>query len=73
MLDVGTDRQSLLADPLYMGNRHPRVSVEEYDRFLDAFVGAASSLFPHAMLHWRTSAEQRQAATRPLPRQAADL
>ncbi len=52
MLDVGTDRQSLLADPLYMGNRHPRVSAEEYDRFLDAFVGAASSLFPHAMLHW---------------------
>ncbi|HEX9553103.1 MAG TPA: oxaloacetate-decarboxylating malate dehydrogenase, partial [Streptosporangiaceae bacterium] len=52
MLDVGTDRQSLLDDPLYMGNRHPRVSAEEYDRFLDAFVGAASSLFPHAMLHW---------------------
>jgi len=52
MLDVGTDRQSLLDDPLYMGNRHPRVSAAEYDRFLDAFVDRASKLFPHAMLHW---------------------
>jgi len=52
MLDVGTDRQSLLDDPLYMGNRHPRVSAEEYDRFLDAFVNTVSRLFPHAMLHW---------------------
>ena len=52
MLDVGTDRQSLLDDPLYMGNRHPRVSAEEYDKFLDAFVDTASRLFPHAMLHW---------------------
>lgn len=52
MLDVGTDRQSLLDDPLYIGNRHPRVPAEEYDRFLDAFVEVASRLFPHAMLHW---------------------
>ncbi len=52
MLDVGTDRQSLLDDPLYMGNRHPRVPAAEYDRFLDAFVEAVSKLFPQAMLHW---------------------
>ena len=52
MLDVGTDRQSLLDDPLYLGNRHPRVATDEYDRFLDAFVDAVSRLFPHAMLHW---------------------
>ena len=52
MLDVGTDRQSLLDDPLYMGNRHPRVSADQYDKFLDAFVRTASDLFPHAMLHW---------------------
>ena len=52
MLDVGTDRQSLLDDPLYIGNRHPRVSAQEYDRFLDAFVQAVSKLFPQAMLHW---------------------
>jgi malate dehydrogenase (oxaloacetate-decarboxylating) len=52
MLDVGTDRQSLLDDPLYMGNRHPRVPPEEYDRFLDAFVETATRMFPHVMLHW---------------------
>jgi len=52
MLDVGTDRQSLLDDPLYIGNRHPRVPPEEYDSFLDAFVETAGRLFPQAMLHW---------------------
>jgi malate dehydrogenase (oxaloacetate-decarboxylating) len=52
MLDVGTDRQSLLDDPLYIGNRHPRVPVGEYDDFLDAFVTAVRRLFPGALLHW---------------------
>ena len=52
MLDVGTDRQSLLDDPMYIGNRHPRVSADEYDRFLDAFVSAVEKLFPGALLHW---------------------
>ncbi|HEY5357714.1 MAG TPA: NAD-dependent malic enzyme [Streptosporangiaceae bacterium] len=52
MLDVGTDRQSLLDDPLYIGNRHPRVPVADYDAFLDAFVTAVGSLFPSALLHW---------------------
>jgi malate dehydrogenase (oxaloacetate-decarboxylating) len=52
MLDVGTDRQSLLDDPLYIGNRHPRVPVAGYDRFLDAFVSTATRLFPQALLHW---------------------
>ena len=52
MLDVGTDRRSLLEDPLYIGNRRPRVAAEEYDSFLDAFVETASRLFPKAMLHW---------------------
>ncbi len=52
MLDVGTDRQSLLEDPLYIGNRHPRVPVAEYDAFLDAFVTAVRRLFPRALLHW---------------------
>ena len=52
MLDVGTDRQSLLDDQLYVGNRHPRVPTEEYDRFIDAFTSAVSRLFPGALLHW---------------------
>ncbi|HEY7011596.1 MAG TPA: NAD-dependent malic enzyme [Streptosporangiaceae bacterium] len=52
MLDVGTDRQSLLDDPLYIGNRHPRVPTADYDRFVDAFVSTATRLFPGALLHW---------------------
>ncbi len=52
MLDVGTDRQSLLDDPLYVGNRHTRVPAGDYDRFLDAFVSAVGKLFPGALLHW---------------------
>lgn len=52
MLDVGTDRQSLLDDPLYIGNRHPRVPAADYDRFMDAFVDAVTRLFPGALVHW---------------------
>ena len=52
VLNVGTDRQSLLDDPLYIGNRRPRVSQAEYDEFLDAFVEAVGKLFPRALLHW---------------------
>jgi malate dehydrogenase (oxaloacetate-decarboxylating) len=52
MLDVGTDRQSLLDDPLYIGNRHPRVPAAEYDAFLEEFVHAVGKLFPLALLHW---------------------
>lgn len=52
MLDVGTDRQSLLDDPLYIGNRHPRVPPAEYDAFLDEFTRAVGKLFPLALLHW---------------------
>jgi malate dehydrogenase (oxaloacetate-decarboxylating) len=52
MLDVGTNRQSLLDDPLYIGNRHRRVPAAEYDEFIEAFTSAVSRLFPRALLHW---------------------
>ena len=52
MLDVGTDRESLLEDPFYLGLRHPRVDRETYDDFIDRYVAAATRLFPHAILHW---------------------
>src|SRR5271163_47841 len=52
MLDVGTNRASLLNDPMYPGNRHARVRGDRYDAYIDAYVKAVSKLFPNAMLHW---------------------
>jgi len=52
MLDVGTNRDSLLTDPMYIGNRHARVNGEQYDAFIDAYVKAARKLFPKAVLNW---------------------
>ena len=52
MLDVGTNRESLLNDPTYIGNRHARIRGARYDAFIDAYVKAVSKLFPHAMLQW---------------------
>jgi malate dehydrogenase (oxaloacetate-decarboxylating) len=52
VLDVGTNRKELLDDPLYLGNRHPRVDPETYDAFVQAYVETASRLFPGALLHW---------------------
>ncbi|MEU2439504.1 NAD-dependent malic enzyme [Streptomyces rubradiris] len=52
MLDVGTNRRELLDNPLYLGNRHPRVDRDTYDAFIDAYVTTATRLFPGALLHW---------------------
>jgi malate dehydrogenase (oxaloacetate-decarboxylating) len=52
MLDVGTNRESLLKDPMYIGNRHARVRGERYDAFIDAYVKTATKLFPNALLQW---------------------
>src|ERR1051325_6635191 len=52
MLDVGTNRESLLEDPAYVGNRHARVRGERYDAFIDAYVKAVTRLFPKALLQW---------------------
>lgn len=52
MLDAGTNRTELLNDPLYLSNRHPRADRETYDAFIDAYVTAATKLFPDALLHW---------------------
>ncbi|AXO96064.1 oxaloacetate-decarboxylating malate dehydrogenase [Bacillus cereus] len=52
ILDVGTNREELLDNPFYIGNRHPRVTGEAYDEFIDTFVQAVNKQFPKALLHW---------------------
>jgi malate dehydrogenase (oxaloacetate-decarboxylating) len=52
MLDAGTNRPSLLDDPMYIGNRHPRIRGARYDNFIDAYVKAATRRFPNALLQW---------------------
>jgi len=52
MLDVGTNRGSLLADPMYPGNRHARVRGERYDAFMEAYVKTAAKMFPNALMQW---------------------
>jgi malate dehydrogenase (oxaloacetate-decarboxylating) len=51
-LDVGTDNESLLNDPAYLGNRHSRIRGERYDAFIAAYLQTAKKLFPNALLHF---------------------
>src|ERR671933_385549 len=52
VLDMGTDNLALLNDDMYLGNRHARVRDQRYDDLIEAYVTAATKLFPHALLHW---------------------
>ena len=51
-LDVGTNRPSLLEDPLYPGLRQPRLQGDAYLAFVDEFVAAVAAEYPGACLHW---------------------
>lgn len=57
MLDVGTNNQKLLDDPMYMGARHKRVGQEEYDEFLELFISAVKRRWPHVMLQFEDFAQ----------------
>lgn len=51
-IDVGTNNETLLQDPLYLGLRQPRPSTEELYRFTDEFVEAVQAVFPSACIHF---------------------
>ena len=52
VLDVGTNNQSLLDDPLYLGLRQHRVRGDEYLAFVDEFVDAVEALYPKCCIQW---------------------
>ncbi|MEN8698591.1 NAD-dependent malic enzyme [Bacillus infantis] len=52
VLDVGTNNETLINDPLYIGNKFPRVRGERYEQFVDQFVVTARKFFPNVLLHW---------------------
>ncbi|ELP8597191.1 NAD-dependent malic enzyme [Listeria monocytogenes] len=52
VIDAGTNNETLLNDPLYLGNKRPRLSESEYDAFITSFVNVMKEVFPKAILHW---------------------
>ena len=51
-LDVGTDNPLLLADPLYLGHRAPRLRGAEYDALVEAFVAGVKATWPDCVIQW---------------------
>tara|TARA_Y100000385_G_scaffold145732_1_gene151390 strand:- start:3879 stop:5567 length:1689 start_codon:yes stop_codon:yes gene_type:complete len=56
-LDVGTNNETLLDDPHYMGTRHPRIKQSEYDAFVDQFIDAAQRRWPGVMIQFEDFAQ----------------
>ncbi|MFC3093748.1 NAD-dependent malic enzyme [Alteromonas sediminis] len=57
MLDVGTNNEKLLNDPMYMGARHPRIGQDEYNEFVDMFIKAAQRRWPEVMIQFEDFAQ----------------
>ncbi len=52
VLDVGTNNEALIGDPLYIGWRNPRISGADYDDFIGKFVAAVKKRWPNVLLQW---------------------
>ncbi|MCE0557970.1 NAD-dependent malic enzyme [Motilimonas sp. E26] len=57
ILDVGTNNSQLLADPMYMGWRHPRISGTQYADFIEQFVTAVKRRWPDVLLQFEDFAQ----------------
>jgi malate dehydrogenase (oxaloacetate-decarboxylating) len=60
-LDVGTDNEERIADPLYLGWKQRRVRGREYDEFVDRFVRVVKRRWPHVLLQWEDFAGRNAA------------
>lgn len=58
VLDVGTNNPQRLADPMYMGWRHPRITGAEYDKFVDDFMQAIKRRWPDALIQFEDFAQK---------------
>ena len=58
VLDVGTNNESLLNDPMYMGWRQPRIDQDKYDEFLELFMDAVKRRWPNVLLQFEDFAQQ---------------
>ena len=59
MLDVGTNNQSLIDNPRYMGVRKPRISDDEYFEFVDTFIQAVKRRYPNVLLQFEDFAQPK--------------
>lgn len=58
MIDVGTNNEKLLKDPMYMGARHPRITGEQYDLFVDKVMQGIKNRWPGALVQFEDFAQQ---------------
>ncbi|MGR5148259.1 NAD-dependent malic enzyme [Photobacterium alginatilyticum] len=58
VLDVGTNNPQRLSDPMYMGWRHPRISGQEYENFVDEFIQAVKQRWPEALIQFEDFAQK---------------